>query len=113
MIRVALCGYGYWGRNLLRAFVQHTGFEVVAVADGRETQREIVSKNFPSIQLYTSAEEAIADKNVDAVAIVTPVASHYSLAKLALEKGKHVLVEKPICETVEQAEELTTLAKAK
>ena len=111
MINVALCGFGYWGRNLLRVFSQHKNFAVVAVADMRAPQREVLAKIAPGVSVYESAEEAIQDGRVEAVVIATPVGSHYPLARLALEKGKHVMVEKPICATSEQAAELTALAE--
>ncbi len=111
MVNVALCGYGYWGQNLLRVFSQHTHFKVVAVADMRASQRETLSEKFPNLRLYASAEEAINDPLVDAVLIATPVASHYPIAKLALEKGRHVMVEKPMCATSDQIAELAALAK--
>ncbi len=113
MINVAICGYGYWGRNLLRTFAQHQDFTVIAVADSSATQRDVLTKNFPTISVYNSAEEAINDKRIEAIVIATPVASHYALALQALDMGKHVLVEKPMCATSEQAAELAALAERK
>lgn len=111
MVNVALCGYGYWGQNLLRVFSQHAHFKVVAVADMRVSQREVLAEKFPNLRLYASAEEAISDPLVDAILIATPVASHYPIAKFALEKGRHVMVEKPMCATSDQVAELIALAE--
>jgi predicted dehydrogenase len=111
MIRVGICGFGYWGPNLLRAFSQNRHFSVVAVADRR---RDIKVKLHPlqqSLRFHEEASELIDCDDVDAVAIATPVDSHFGLAARALRRGKHVLVEKPLCGRVEEARELVGLAE--
>lgn len=110
MINIALCGYGYWGPNLLRNFQRNTEFRVVAVAERQVEKRRVLAANNPGLVVYEDAIEAIEDPGVDAVSIVTPVASHYVLAKRALELGKHVLVEKPLCANVAEAQSLIDLA---
>ena len=109
-LNVALCGYGYWGVNLFRNFSNSDQFRIVAVADEREDRRDIVKRLNPDIKLYKSAFEAIDAPDVQAVAIATPVASHYKLAARALLHGKHVFVEKPMCASSEEAGELVSLA---
>ena len=111
MIKMAVCGFGYWGPNLLRNFSENAGFQVVAVADGRADRRAMAMKRNPSLRVMEDAFEAIDDPEIQAVAIATPVASHYPLVKRALEKGKHVLVEKPMCASADQAEELVEIAE--
>ncbi len=111
MIKLAICGYGYWGPNLLRNFMRSELFSIVGVADRREQKRELIAKSFPELTVYGDADEAIDDPRVEAIAIATPVSAHYSIARKALEKGKHVLVEKPFCVSVEEAEELVAIAE--
>ncbi len=112
MIKVGLIGYGYWGPNLLRNFTSNPAFEVVAVADANEQRRAEVRRWSSSARLLESGEEIVAMPEIDAVAIATPVATHYGLARKALEMGKHVLVEKPMCATSEEAKDLVQLAEA-
>ena len=111
MIRVGVIGCGYWGPNLVRNFAQLEGCDLIAVADTDSRKLNLIHKLYPAFQTYASGEELIKNSGADAVAIATPVASHYALAKAALESGKHVLLEKPMTATVSQAEELNRLAK--
>lgn len=113
MVNVAVIGYGYWGPNLVRNFNAVSSCAVKTVADLREERLSIVKKQFPQIHTTTSIDETIADKNIHAVVIATPVFTHYALAKKALENGKHVLLEKPMTPTVKEAEELIDLAAKK
>jgi predicted dehydrogenase len=113
MIKVGLIGYGYWGPNLLRNFTNHAAFEVIAVADASEARRAEVRRWNISAHLLETGEEIVASPEIDAVVIATPVATHYRLARLALEAGKHALVEKPMCATSEEARELVRLADAR
>jgi predicted dehydrogenase len=113
MIRVGICGFGYWGPNLLRTFSQNRGFSVVAVADRLEGVRATAAAaGGPRLQIFDSAEELIDSPNVDAVAIATPVTTHFPLAHGALARSKHVLVEKPMCTTSAEGEELLALARS-
>jgi predicted dehydrogenase len=113
MIKVGLIGYGYWGPNLLRNFASNPAFEVVAVADAREARRAEVRRWSPTAKLAESGEDIIAMPDIDAVAIATPVATHYRFARQALEAGKHVLVEKPMSANSEEAKDLVQLADAR
>jgi predicted dehydrogenase len=113
IIKVGLCGHGYWGQNLLRTFSSDLGFDVLAVSDTREGAREQARRAGPAIRLYEDASELVDDSKVEAVAIATPAATHFPLARRALLRGKHVLVEKPMCAGVEEARELVALAERK
>lgn len=113
MIRVGLIGYGYWGPNLLRNFTNSPAFEVVAVADPSAARRAEVRRWNTTARLLETGEEVIASPEIDAVVIATPVATHYRFARQALEAGKHVLVEKPMCSTSEEGEELVRLADSR
>ena len=113
MIRVGICGFGYWGPNLLRAFGRNRGFRVVAVAERLEKGRvAAVAAGEPQLQVFESAEELVACPNVDAIAIATPVSTHFPLARAALARSKHVIVEKPMCTTSSEGEELLALARS-
>jgi predicted dehydrogenase len=113
MIRVGLIGYGYWGSNLLRNLINNRAFEVVAVADTSESRRVEVCRHPVAVRSLETAEAVIALPEIDAVVIATPVATHYEIARLALEEGKHVLVEKPMCASSDEAQDLLQLAKAR
>lgn len=113
MINVAVIGYGYWGPNLLRNFADSPRVSVSAVSDFRERRLEAVSRRYPAVATTTDALEVIGDPGVDAIAIATPVESHYELALAAIRAGKHVLVEKPMTQSVEQARELVAEARSR
>lgn len=106
MIGIGVIGYGYWGPNLVRNFAEAAGAKVVAVSDLRQERLRLASIRYPGIKVMTNHEELIVDPQVDAVAIATPVSTHYELARTALEAGKHVLVEKPLTASSQQAEHL-------
>ena len=112
MIRTGLIGCGYWGSNLLRNLFNNRAFEVVAVADASEARRTAVCQRHGSVRPLETAEAVMALPEIDAIVIATPVATHYEIARLGLEKGKHVLVEKPMCASSDQAHHLVQLAKA-
>jgi predicted dehydrogenase len=114
MLRMGVIGYGYWGPNIVRNFNTANGSEVTCICDmSAQTLKNKVSKNFPNIKTTTSADELIADTGVDAVAIVTPVFTHFEIAKKVLEAGKSIFVEKPFTYTVAEAEKLVNLAEKK
>jgi predicted dehydrogenase len=112
-LRVALVGYGYWGPNLLRNYCELPGADVQWVCDLRPEQLAKVAARFPSIRLTENPAEVLADPDVDAVLVATPISTHHLIAKAALEAGKHVFVEKPMTADVPQAVELVELAAAK
>jgi predicted dehydrogenase len=111
VIRVGVAGYGYWGPNLVRNFIASRQFEVVVVADSSAAAREALARSYPGVLAIADASELMARQDIDAVAIATPVATHYDLAGKALRKGKHVLVEKPLCMRAEEGNDLIALAK--
>ena len=106
MLKVAVIGYGYWGPNLVRNFVEAPNADVVMVADAKADNVKRVSRRYPSITTTTSASDIYNNPEVDAVAIATPVHTHYDLALQALQSGKHVLVEKPMASSSAQAQQL-------
>lgn len=110
MISVGVIGYGYWGPNLVRNFAESNGAQVVAVSDLRPERLANVNKRYPGIQTSTDYREMLADPRVDAVAISTPVCTHFRIAMEALRAGKHVLVEKPLAANSEEAFELIEAA---
>jgi predicted dehydrogenase len=103
MIGVGVIGYGYWGPNLVRNFAEVPGSQVVAVSDLRPERLAQAQARHPAIKTTTEHRELFADPEIDAIAIATPVSTHYELARQALQAGKHVLVEKPLTATSEQA----------
>ncbi|HSE25282.1 MAG TPA: Gfo/Idh/MocA family oxidoreductase [Pyrinomonadaceae bacterium] len=113
MIQVGVIGYGYWGPNLVRNFMAAPGSSVVAVADLREERLQPLRKLYPSLKTAKDAGNIINDPIVDAVIIATPVSSHFELALAALKAGKHVLVEKPLATTSDQARQLIEVAAAR
>jgi predicted dehydrogenase len=112
MIRVGICGFGYWGPNLYRNFGSNPNFEITAVSDPLPDCREKARRLSGHLALFDDARELIESDKCDAVAIATPVATHYHLAAHALRRRKHVLVEKPLCTQAEEADELIGLAQS-
>lgn len=110
MVNIGVIGYGYWGPNLVRNFFGTPGCSVKSVADPRPDRLKQLNTVFPSIAAVQSAEEILDDLQIDAVAIATPVSTHFSLARKALSQGKHVLLEKPMTASAEEAEILMNLA---
>ena len=103
MIQVGIVGYGYWGPNLVRNFADTPDAEVSAVCDLRPKHLAQVQARYPSVETTTNYQELLENPNIDAIAIATPVLTHSDLAMQALRAKKHVLVEKPIAATSEQA----------
>lgn len=112
-VRVGVIGYGYWGPNIVRNLAGIEGCDVVAVCDRNPKALAKVQRTYPAVRVTTEPSEVIGDPAIDAVAIITPVWTHFELAKSALEHGKHVFVEKPFTSTSAQAEELIELAARK
>ena len=113
MIRIGVIGYGYWGPNIVRNFHTHDGSEVVLVCDKSAKCQERLRKAHSSIAFTMDANDILKSPDIDLVAVVTPVWTHYELAKAALENGKHIFVEKPFTCSTQQAEELIELADRK
>lgn len=106
-------GYGYWGPNVVRNLTSLDGSQVLAIAEMSATARKRAQKAHPAITVTADASEVMASPAIDAVAVITPVWTHYELAKAALENGKHVFVEKPFTSNTEQGEKLIELARRK
>jgi predicted dehydrogenase len=113
MINVGIIGYGYWGPNLVRNFFAIKNCFVNSVADARPERLEQLGKVFPGIKGFCDPDDIIYDPKIDAVIIATPVFTHFPLAKAAILQGKHVLLEKPMTSSVEEAEILIDLAEQK
>jgi predicted dehydrogenase len=110
VIRVGVIGYGYWGPNIVRNLSALDRCEVLSVCDRNVKALKRAQKTYPGVHLTTDFNEVLESSQTDAVAIVTPVWTHFDLAKRALENGKHVFVEKPFTATSAQAIELIELA---
>ena len=108
--RVAVIGAGYWGTNYIRIFGEFGDARVVVVCDSRADRLDEVRRTLP-VRVTDDAAEAMTGPEVDAVAIVTDASTHRRLAGMALEAGKHVLVEKPVTTTSKDASELIDLAE--
>ena len=113
MISFGVIGYGYWGPNVVRNLDSLEGARVLTVSEKVPALRKRAQKAYPGVQVTADAAEVMSSAAIDAVAIVTPVWTHFELAKAALENGKHVFVEKPFTSSVQQAEELVNLAQQK
>jgi len=113
MIRTGIIGYGYWGPNIVRNLQGLDSAQVVAVCDKTPKAQRLAKHAYPSVQVTSDANEVLRSPDIDAVAIVTPVWTHFELAKAALENGKHVFLEKPLTSNAVQAEKLIELAEKK
>lgn len=109
-LRIALVGLGHWGPNLLRAFSRIPGVEVSAAFERDAERAKIVSEIFPDRAIFGDLEADFDKAEFDAVVISTPTDTHYRLVRLALEAGRHVLVEKPLAKSVAEARELCDLS---
>ncbi|MDZ4814895.1 MAG: Gfo/Idh/MocA family oxidoreductase [Verrucomicrobiota bacterium] len=110
-VRVAIIGLGYWGPNLLRNFNGLDTATVAACCDLDDRRFAKFLGHYPSVRFTTDFESVLKDSSIDAVAIATPVRTHYEVAKKCLLAGKHVLIEKPLTMQVNQAEELVEVAQ--
>jgi predicted dehydrogenase len=106
MVNIGVIGYGYWGPNLVRNIAEGTDTQVIAVADMKNDRLQLAARRYPGIRTVTDYRDLLKDSNIDAVAISTPVSTHFTLAMEALQAGKHVLVEKPITAVSEEASRL-------
>ncbi|HSZ01616.1 MAG TPA: Gfo/Idh/MocA family oxidoreductase [Terriglobales bacterium] len=113
VVKFGVVGYGYWGPNVVRNLDQLDGSTVVAVCDKSPAARKRILKTYPHIKVVAETAELMSSTEVDAIAIVTPVWTHYELTKAALQNGKHVFVEKPFTSCTAHAEELINLAAQK
>jgi predicted dehydrogenase len=110
MIRIGVIGYGYWGPNIVRNLRSVDGCEVAAVCDRQPAALQRVAEAYPDVTVTSDPVELMVSPKIDAIAVVTPVGTHFDLAKTALQNGKHVFIEKPFTSTLAQAEELMELS---
>lgn len=112
-MKAAVIGAGYWGPNLIRNFLSLDDIEGVVACDKDASRLDRMRRQFPGIETSSDHMDVIARPDIDLVAIATPVSSHFEIAKLALNTGKHCFIEKPITSSVAEARELVELAEAK
>ena len=110
-INVGVIGCGYWGPNLIRNFVDNQSAQLRWICDVDERRLTEMSRRYPFAQTTDDYRKLVADNELDGVAVVTPVATHFPIASEFLRAGKHVLLEKPLAANVEQAEQLIELAE--
>src|SRR5512138_2535816 len=113
MINIGIIGYGYWGPHIVRNSSRIEGARVAAISDGNQSALNRAKKAYPHTAVTTECNDILNSTEIDAVAVITPVSSHFELAKKALENGKHVFVEKPFTASAAEAEELIELAERK
>jgi predicted dehydrogenase len=106
MINMGIIGYGYWGPNLVRNFSESDGAQVLMVADLKQSNLDKAKKRHPSIQTTLLPQDIFKNSKIDAVAIATPVSSHFDLCMQAFQSGKHVFVEKPLASNSQQVLQL-------
>lgn len=112
-INVGVIGCGYWGPNLIRNFSENYHTDIKYACDLDTERLERIKLRYPSVTITTNYKDLLRDKNLQVVAIATPVHTHYKLARETLEAGKHLLIEKPITSNGREAEKLVELAKKK
>ncbi len=113
MFRFGVIGYGYWGPNIVRNLRSLEGCQVAGICDQSPAARKRIQSANPEIPVYSDYSDLVSSPDVDAIAVITPVWTHFEVAKAALENGKHVFVEKPFTSSVAQAEQLINLAEQK
>ena len=111
MLGIGLVGYGYWGPNLLRNFYECPQTDMLYVCDLLEENLKRAQGRYPSVQCTRDFDDLLKNPKVDAIAIATPVSTHYPLALKALQAGKHVFVEKPLTASVEEGQTLVDEAE--
>jgi predicted dehydrogenase len=112
-VRVGAVGCGYWGPNVIRNLDAVDGMRLSVICDVDPDRLAPVAARYPLAVATTRIDELLDDARLDAMYLATPVSTHYELARRALLSGKHVLLEKPLATTVEQAQELADLAAAR
>ena len=112
MTGVAIIGAGHWGPHLIRNFNDHLSSQILWVVELDESRRKVIAERYPLVGMTESIEDALADIRVDAMVVATPISTHAELAEKALLAGKHVLVEKPITNSLEDARRLCDIAES-
>jgi predicted dehydrogenase len=111
-VRLSMVGLGYWGPNLARNLAAANGAELAVLCDADADRLTRFRKSYPDARFVTSYEDVVADEAIDAVALATPVHTHFEMAAAALRAGKHVFVEKPLAASVDECEQLVQIAAA-
>lgn len=111
MIKIGLIGFGYWGPNLARNFNSNPDLDLSMICDFSADRLEAAGRLYPDVRLVSRIEDFFCEDCLEAIAVSTPVATHFELASKALAGGKHVWIEKPMTETADQARELIDLAQ--
>jgi predicted dehydrogenase len=112
-VRIGAVGCGYWGPNVIRNIEAVEGFQLCSVCDADPDRLGPIAARYPNARATTQVDDILDDPTIAAVYLATPVSTHYELAQRALLGGKHVLIEKPLATTVDQAEDLARLAAAR
>ena len=112
-VKAGLIGYGYWGPNLARNLAESAAFELVAIADSRPERRELAVRRHPGVAACADAQTLLDRDDIGAIVVATPLALHHQLARAAIERGKHVPVEKPLAASRADAEDLAGRADAR
>jgi len=113
IVKFGVIGYGYWGPNVVRNLNQLEEAQVLGICDKSAQARRRVQKAYPHVEVSSDPRELLSSSKIYAIAVVTPVWTHYELAKAALQEGKHIFVEKPFTSNADQAKELIELAAKK
>jgi predicted dehydrogenase len=113
LINIGVIGYGYWGPNIVRNFTGTKNAKVISLADVNPDALERAQKSYPYLKTTTNYHELTISSEIDAIAIATPVFTHFEIAKNSLENGKHIFIEKPFTSSVKEAEKLIELAEKK
>ena len=111
IVNFGVIGYGYWGPNIVRNLAALEDSNIIAIADVDADSRRRAQKSYPGVRVTADPSEVIRSTKIDAIAVISPAATHFDFAKAALNNGKHVFVEKPFTSTAAQAEELVNLAQ--
>lgn len=110
-IGIGVVGCGYWGPNLVRNFRALSDCRLVSICDISEDRLRHLKNLYPEVETETSYDTLLKDSRLSAIAIATSVRHHFPMAKSSLLAGKHTLIEKPLAASVEQCEELISIAK--
>ena len=111
MIKICLIGYGYWGPNLARNFINSGKFQLKSICDKNNQKLKLAKKHYPSSKFFTNFKSAFNNDKYDLAIISTPTSTHYKIAKFILNKKINLLIEKPICQNLRNLSELYKLAK--
>lgn len=111
MKNIGIIGCGHWGQNYLRVFKEISEDITIGVCDVDKSKLCYLSRKYPKVKIFTKAKDLLRDEDIKAVVISTPTATHFELAKDAILKDKHVLVEKPLTLRSREAQELIGLAQ--